>query len=119
MLVAFVGRVTEDLIGVTIFVGVEVTTCGRNTVPLCSLRVTYGFLTLACVGTLDTGRCVGEFPTSTCLFSVVIVPKLNVQLLMLRCPDANFENSLFSILEKVEAIIGTACGDGKAAGDSL
>jgi hypothetical protein len=38
---------------------------------------------------------------------------------MLRCPNANFENSLFSILEKVEAIIGTAGGNGKAAGNSL
>ena len=57
--------------------------------------------------------------SSSCLFSVVIVPKLNVQLLMLSCPVANFANSLFSILEKVEAIIGTAGGDGKAAGDSL
>eukprot|EP00957_Ditylum_brightwellii_P077241 5869470-Ditylum_brightwellii.AAC.1 len=65
---------------------------------------------------LGTERCVGEFPTSTCLLiSVVIVPNLNVQLLMLRCPEANFENSLFSILEKVKAIIGTVGGDGKAA----
>eukprot|EP00957_Ditylum_brightwellii_P105575 8048750-Ditylum_brightwellii.AAC.1 len=50
---------------------------------------------------------------------MVIVPKLNVQLLMLRCPKANFDNSLFSILEKVEAIIRTVCGDGKAAGNSF
>eukprot|EP00957_Ditylum_brightwellii_P120546 9196661-Ditylum_brightwellii.AAC.1 len=47
----------------------------------------------------------------------VIVPKLDAQLLMLRCPKANVENSLFGILEKVEAIIGTVDGDGKADGN--
>eukprot|EP00957_Ditylum_brightwellii_P157369 11977247-Ditylum_brightwellii.AAC.1 len=68
---------------------------------------------------LGTGRCVGDLSTSSCFVSIAIVIKLNMQLLMLKHPDANFENSFFSILEKVEAIIGTAGGNGKAAGHFL
>eukprot|EP00957_Ditylum_brightwellii_P011689 883242-Ditylum_brightwellii.AAC.1 len=48
----------------------------------------------------------------------VIVVMLKVELLMLRCPVANFENLLFRISEKVKAKNRPAGGNGIVAGNS-